>query len=302
MTFISDDPSWWPFINGTRLASYFIVAATAGIVYDWALSFGQEVELIWRQHWSLMTVLYLSVRYFGIIYAVINMYRYVMFNTINWVAVAIEVFLCVIMITRLYAMYQKSRTVLIFLVAIFLALLVAAISMPAISMRGGSGEEFVLSGTYQCSIQTEGDGILRHSIAWILVIVWEVLTVCLAVRIAVKHFCELRRQSAGGFIGDCFTVLIKTHLVYFASYLSTSCFEIGFMSPALADLSSGTGIYGGFTEIFLLMHMCVLGPRLILSVRQYHAKLVTDSDAASTMTSIVFERMHVSTSIGVQQT
>lgn len=33
------------------------------------LTFGQEVELIWRQRWSLMTVLFLSVRYLGITYA-----------------------------------------------------------------------------------------------------------------------------------------------------------------------------------------------------------------------------------------
>ncbi|KAG1750038.1 uncharacterized protein EDB91DRAFT_1078963 [Suillus paluster] len=286
MTLVSDDPSWWPSINANRVISYFVVAASAGIMYDWALTFGQEVELIWRHHWSLMTVLYLShvvivptisLTDVGLLVQYNDCHScYVMYNTINWVAVAIEVFLCVIMITRLYAMYQKSRTVLIFLVTIFLTLLVATISMPAISMRGGSG-------------------------AWMLVIVWEVFTVCLAVRIAVKHFYELRRQSAGGLIGDCFTVLIKTHLIYFASYLGASCFEIGLMSPAFADSSLGFGIYYGFAETFFLAHMCVLGPRLILSVRQYHAKLVTDSDAASPMTSIVFERMHVST-IGVEQT
>ncbi|KAG1840712.1 hypothetical protein DFJ58DRAFT_809959 [Suillus subalutaceus] len=35
-----------------------------------ALTFGQEVELIWRRRWSLMTFLYLCVRYAGIGYAV----------------------------------------------------------------------------------------------------------------------------------------------------------------------------------------------------------------------------------------
>ncbi|KAG1726189.1 uncharacterized protein EDB91DRAFT_1254448 [Suillus paluster] len=37
-----------------------------------ALTFIQEVELIWRQRWSLMMILYLSVRYGGTIYAVIS--------------------------------------------------------------------------------------------------------------------------------------------------------------------------------------------------------------------------------------
>ncbi|KAG1849763.1 hypothetical protein F4604DRAFT_1810333, partial [Suillus subluteus] len=45
-------------------------AASVGLVYDWALTFGREVELIWRQRWSLMTFLYLAVRYVGIGYVV----------------------------------------------------------------------------------------------------------------------------------------------------------------------------------------------------------------------------------------
>ncbi|KAG1744136.1 heterokaryon incompatibility protein-domain-containing protein [Suillus paluster] len=60
MTLVSDDLSRWPSINADRVSSYLVVAASAGIVYDWALTFGQEVEFIWRHHWSLMTVLYLS--------------------------------------------------------------------------------------------------------------------------------------------------------------------------------------------------------------------------------------------------
>lgn len=72
MTLISDDPSWWPLINSSRIASYFAVAASAGVTYDWVLTIGQEIELMWRQRWSLMTVLFLSLRYLGILYAVLN--------------------------------------------------------------------------------------------------------------------------------------------------------------------------------------------------------------------------------------
>lgn len=56
-------------------------------------------------------------------------------------------------------------------------------------------------------------------------------------------------------------------------------------------------IVNGFSEIFLGVHIFVLGPRLILSVREYHAKIVADSDTATSMTSIAFqEHVHVSTS------
>jgi hypothetical protein len=76
-------------------------------------------------------------------------------------------------------------------------------------------EELILSGTYQCSIDYVQDILLLDSIGWILGTVWEFLTLCLAIRIAVKHFRELREYSAEGIIKDCFTVLIKTHVLYF---------------------------------------------------------------------------------------
>lgn len=61
--------------------------------------------------------------------------------------------------------------------------------------------------------------------------------------------------------------------------------------------SVGTEIYTGILQISLIVQMFVLGPRLILSVREYHSKLVTNSDAATCMTSIDFqERVYVSTS------
>jgi hypothetical protein len=61
-----------------------------------------------------------------------------------------------------------------------------------------------------------------------------------------------------------------------------------------------TQIYFGLDHIFQLVQLFVLGPRLILGVREYHAELVANSDKASAMTSIAFqERIHVSTSSSV---
>jgi hypothetical protein len=56
-------------------------------------------------------------------------------------------------------------------------------------------------------------------------------------------------------------------------------------------------ILDGTVNVSLAVQMFVMGPRLILSVREYHAKLVADSDAETSMKSIVFqEHVHVSTS------
>ncbi|KAG1871234.1 hypothetical protein DFJ58DRAFT_492860 [Suillus subalutaceus] len=246
MTLVLNDPSWWPFINSHYIFSYFTVAASVGVIYDWALTFGQEIELFWRRRWSLMTILYLSVRYVGIGYAVLKMLTNVptisitdsvsriMYVTLESTNEVVNVMLGVIMIARLNVMYQRSRKVLVFLVVIFLAVRIANAVMAAISMMHISVEEVVLSDTYVCNIGYVGDTVLLYTITWILALAWEVLLLCLAVRIAVKRLRELRKHSQRGIFRDCFTVLMKTHVSYFASFLAVSCFYIGFYSPTLS--------------------------------------------------------------------
>jgi hypothetical protein len=79
-------------------------------------------------------------------------------------------------------------------------------------------EEMILSGMYMCMYSYEGDTHLLVSMVWTLNTVWEVIALCLSVWIAVKHFRDLRRLGplTGSTIGDCFRVLIKSHVLYFA--------------------------------------------------------------------------------------
>ncbi|KAG1738444.1 uncharacterized protein EDB91DRAFT_1289408 [Suillus paluster] len=310
MTLVSNDPIWWPTIESNRFFSYWIVASSAAVIYDSVLTFGQEVELIWRQRWSLMTILYLSIRYIGILYAakssvsLADRPSYIMYSAISWTSVVVIAMLGVIMIARLHAMYQQSRKMLIFLIVIFLAVNIASGVITAIGLSYSSGVEAVLSGTYICTSNSDQNAQLLIAVVWILTTVWEILALCLALWIAVKHFRELRRLSAGQLIGDCFVVLIQSHTIYFASFAAVSFLELGYLSPMIASsLSVGVETYNGLVQIFSVVQMFVLGPRLILGVREYNAKLVADSDTATGMASIVFqERIHVSTSSGSRRT
>ncbi|KAG2030827.1 hypothetical protein BDR03DRAFT_1016718 [Suillus americanus] len=171
--------------------------------------------------------------------------------------------------------------------------------MAAIITTQTLGEELVLSGIHQCLNVYTGNTQLMVSMTWMLDTVWEVLALCLAVWIAVKHFHELRQHSTRGIIRDCFTVLMQTHVSYFASFLAISCFQIGFFSSTLSadQYSLDTQIYLGVRKIFQVVELFVLGPRLILGVREYHAELVANCDTTIAMT--FQERIHVSTSSSV---
>ncbi|KIK38383.1 hypothetical protein CY34DRAFT_395494 [Suillus luteus UH-Slu-Lm8-n1] len=299
MTFVSNDPSLWPFIDEQVFYSYWMVAAAAVVVYDWVLTLGQEIELIWRQRWSLMTVLYLVIRYIGIPHSVVNVLANMPVASLTD-AVIMTAMLDVIMIARLYAMYQGSRTMLIFLVITLLSVNICCVVLVAIGFMNVVAEEIMLSGLHMCGYNYEGDVQLQMSMVWMLDTVWEVLALCLSVWIVVKHFRDLRRlgPSTGSIVGDYFRVLIQSHVLYFASFVGVSCLELISLSPAFLNSSSiGVLILNGTIQVLEGVQMFVLGPRLILSVREYHAKLIAGSDAEISMNSIVFqEHVHISTS------
>ncbi|KAG2033539.1 hypothetical protein BDR03DRAFT_661994 [Suillus americanus] len=127
-------------------------------------------------------------------------------------------------------------------------------------------------------------------------LVWEVLTLCLAIWIAIKHFHQLRRQSTGWTVRDCFTILIRTHVLYFAAFAVASCFALGNLSPSMSndDLFVGVQVYNGVYQIALNMQLFVLGPHLILSVRAYHAQLLANCDEGTVTTTIVSKSVHTS--------
>ena len=60
-----------------------------------------------------------------------------------------------------------------------------------------------------------------------------------------------------------------------------------------------SSIFGGVLQILSFGQMFVVGPRLILSVREYHAELVANSDEGTAMTRIAFQAgIPVSTASG----
>ncbi|OAX33119.1 hypothetical protein K503DRAFT_804638 [Rhizopogon vinicolor AM-OR11-026] len=303
MTIVSDDPSFWPLIGYFRGYSYFTVAATTALVYDWALTLGKETELIWGQRWSVMTILYLCVRYLGIPYSAIYTIESVttvsvadtvrvsttLYFVSSWTSMSINGVLGVIMITRLYAMYQRSKMILTFLVVAFLITIINGIVTASIERYHMSAEEAILSGTHVCTYSYNGAAILIAE-SWILSTVWEVFALCLAIWIVVKHFRELpRQQSTGRAVVDVFAVLMQSHVFYFVGFAAVSCFILGILSPKIAgSISLGTEFYDGILQIAEIMQVSVLGPRLILSVREYNADLVANSDEGIAMTTIAF--------------
>ncbi|KAG2346159.1 hypothetical protein BDR05DRAFT_997688 [Suillus weaverae] len=311
MTTVLNDPAYVSFIGSASLISYFVVVSSSAVVYDWALTFGHEFELVWRQPWSFMSVLYICVRYIGILYSAIILIGlpvvitdvspcHVEHNDCNsclilyfirtWTPVVVNAMLGVIIMIRIYAMYQRSQKMLVFLVVVLLASTIASAVMTGMANIGVSVGEFILDGYPMCLATNDTYQMDLGYENLISTAIWEIVAFVLAVWIVIKHFRELRQSSTGSTIGDCFTVLTKSHTFYFVVFAAVACFSLGSLSRNIMYSSSvGSALYSAVLQVAQVLQMFVLGPRLILSIREFHAVLVARSDEGTRMTSIHFQ-------------
>ncbi|KAG2097055.1 uncharacterized protein F5147DRAFT_374261 [Suillus discolor] len=298
MTIISDDPSWWPLINYASISSYFSAVCIAAVVYDWVSTFGREFELILRQRWSFMTVLYICVRYIGILNSVVYLLLNLPISVTDavgtiiwfiqtWTPVIVNAMLGIIMIARINAMYQRSKKLLIFLVVLLGSTITSGV-LTVIGNLGVSGQEAVLSGHHICITYTERYMLDRTYERLISTTVWEILALFLTVWIVIKHFRETRQTSTVSTIGACFMILAESHVFYFLAFATMACFTFGLLSPNTDTSSVGSVVYNGILSISQMLQTFVLGPRLILSIREYHAKLVARADGGTGISSIIF--------------
>jgi len=111
-------------------AKYFQVAAFVMLLYDHMLTFDQEVNRIWKQKFSGVTLLFLTNRYLTPIQFTIIM---VAFHYPSWTGKVCEKYVVfegassatliavcqLIMIIRVYALYHRSLAIIIFLMILW---------------------------------------------------------------------------------------------------------------------------------------------------------------------------------------
>ncbi|KAG1873208.1 hypothetical protein F4604DRAFT_1681249 [Suillus subluteus] len=109
------------------------------------LQFKREVTYVWQRQWSVMTYLYLAVQYFGIFLAMFGACRspggglFYIFFAHHEIELGYDMFLLiqwryhclaeVILIWRLYAIYNQSKLLLYVLLGLFLPVVVIYIAM-----------------------------------------------------------------------------------------------------------------------------------------------------------------------------
>jgi len=119
-------------LNTLKLISYFDAAASTMFVYDYFLTLGMEIDLVWTGRWTFMKVLYIAQRYMPFIDSVLLvLYREHLQNPTSrqcrslimasdWLMVIGIGFSEIILTTRVWAVWNRSPKVAVLLSALFL--------------------------------------------------------------------------------------------------------------------------------------------------------------------------------------
>ncbi|KAG2033218.1 hypothetical protein BDR03DRAFT_967990 [Suillus americanus] len=195
-------------VNEIPMLSYKYFVIITLVIYDYMLQLEKEVTFVWERQMSVMAYLYLVVRYFGIVLAtyvaVVLSIRGGLFYMPEAVSYSILVFMqwglsgyfClaeVILIWRLYALYNRSKPIHYVLLGLFLPVVGLYIGVDIFLWSRPSAisvEEIVITPNMKYCSAAFHIGPMPVIYAFIPIICYDIFLVVLAVGILWKHMKE----------------------------------------------------------------------------------------------------------------
>ncbi|KAG2033222.1 hypothetical protein BDR03DRAFT_968009 [Suillus americanus] len=250
------------------------VAIITLISYEYMLQFGKEVTFVWERQWSVMTYLYLAVRYLGIVHAmyvaVIVSFRrcfvcYGMFLFMKW---SFSAYIClaeVILIWRLYVLYNQSKLILYVLLGLFLPIVALYIWVNIFLWSRPSAisvQEIIITPNIKYCTTFYHIGPMPALYASIPVICYDIFLVVLAIAVLVKHLKERKglKMKPNTYV----VMIVQYHVIYFVLNLASHIF----MAILWAHLSTAVRY---LVLLFKNTAPLIIAPRLIISIWDTHA-------------------------------
>ncbi|KAG1795112.1 uncharacterized protein HD556DRAFT_392955 [Suillus plorans] len=245
------------------------------VSYEYIFHFEKEVKFVWTRKWSPMTYLYLAARYLGLFLAMLCacwgglMYipegvSYALAVLLEWGFSIYFLLAEVILIWRLYALYNRSKFILYLLVGLFLVIAALSIGIDIYLYsrpEAFSVKEIVTPNVNYCT-SSFNIGPMPAIYASIPIICFDIFLVVLAVLNLVKHLRERREIQMKP---NTYVILIvRCHVVYFLLNLTNEVLLTVLWAnipPAVISLSEG----------FINTAPFIIAPRLIISIWDTHA-------------------------------
>jgi len=263
------------------------VAVTCAVLYDHALSFGREVELIWMKPRTLVTLLYVIERYLGDVVLVVGLCLCFsvsssqaecirLFQFRAWGALIYSWATQATMQLRLYAMYRQSRQILVLLLTLFICEIaaIAFIIWRTIGPRSPlqAMNNFVPGERYCAFSGINGNFVY----IFIPFLCFEFILFVLAARIFVDNVKRNKRadEEKGLRVNPFMSILARDSLCYFFVNLVACAVVMGLWQ-------SVTQLYANMCIPFVMFLEVLVGTRLILDFRERYARSEDPGHAVS---------------------
>ncbi|KAG1871439.1 hypothetical protein F4604DRAFT_812681 [Suillus subluteus] len=246
------------------------------ITYEYLLQLEKEVTFVWKRQWSVMTYLYLVVRYFGIVLAMVcavwggliylpEAVSYGMLLFMQW---GFSVYFClaeVVLIWRLYVLYNQSKLILYVLLGLLLPVVALYVVMDAFLWSRPSAlsvQEVMLTPNVTECTTIHHIGPMPAIYISIPIICYDILLVVLAIAVLGKHLKE--RKEARLKPNTYLVMIVRYHVIYFVLNLASQAI--------MAILWAHTPIV--VLKLVLLYKdtaPLIIVPRFIISIWDTHA-------------------------------
>ncbi|KAH7904246.1 hypothetical protein BJ138DRAFT_945806 [Hygrophoropsis aurantiaca] len=249
-----------------QITHYLTAAGGALVAYDQVQTFAQEVDHIWNQNWSFTTALYLIARYAGSL------------SVIGRATCKCNIFILTmqaILVFRVYALFNQSKRVLLFLV--FYALQATAeFVMMGFYLNSQTLHEFIVSISPAYGSVSQNVNIITSAFlhlaqgSTILSVVFDSVLLFFALWAFVRHALEAKTLNGGWSISVLVRTLVADHLVYFVCYLTWVSLSLA-TNYITDELNVSNTLLDDILSVFNALGV-VAGPRVILSLRAVNNK------------------------------
>ncbi|KAH7907906.1 hypothetical protein BJ138DRAFT_424158 [Hygrophoropsis aurantiaca] len=269
----------------TMQTSLYLAAAGGALVaYDQILTFPQEVDHIWNQRWSFITVLYLIARYSGSLsmiglaawYMCVNWTYSVnlnMYLTVTWAQNIFLLAMQAILVFRVYALFNGSKKVLIFLATLCVLQAAAGFVMTGLLFNNRMIHEYVTSlspamgsvGLFP-GVNTSAKYLLLFQDSAIPPVVFDTVLLLFALQAFVRHALEAKTLGGGWSINVLIKTLVADHVLYFVCNLTWLLLTLA------TNYASSDYVQLMYVSNVSSTLAVVAGPRMVISLRAIEHK------------------------------
>ncbi|KAM5533266.1 hypothetical protein V8D89_013043 [Ganoderma adspersum] len=238
-----------------RTDNYTTVVAFTILYYDFALTLLSEIEFFWTSaNWSIISVLFVVNRYFGLIGAIPLGFEY--FGTVSEhtyhqaFAIATQGIVAIMLVIRTYALYDRSKRILAVLVITHVG---GAIAM--VTTKSPNDTSIPLPFTApRCDLSLSNSQGLHIAFAWIAML-WFDSTIFM---LTLVQTIRMRRYIPGGILER----LLRDGTIYFGIMVASNVSNI----VTFLATPSGSNLKGLETTLTNVLST-TLTSRLILRLR-----------------------------------